>query len=78
MSKASAQRGKRKPPKVQPEANERSAYFVSITDVNDNAVWRGVLDDTNVKLSLDAKTQEATVWIKATSLASYLKRKIER
>lgn len=70
----SKKRGKPKP-KTLP--NERSAYFVGITDVDGNAIWRGVLDDANISFKIDGPQPEHVV-IHAKSLASYLKSKVER
>jgi hypothetical protein len=68
---------KRQAPKVQPEANARSPYFVAITDVDGTVMWRGVLDDANIRFSM-REPQPANVIIHAKSLASYLKSKVER
>lgn len=68
---------KRRPPKAKTPPNERSAYFVAITDVNGDIMWRGVLDDANIRFSMEGAQPEKVV-IHAKSLASYLKSKVER
>lgn len=65
---------KQRAPKKLP--NERSAYYVSITSVDGEVMWRGVLDDANIRFSMDGPQPENVV-IHAKSLASYLKSKVE-
>lgn len=68
---------KRRAPKPKTLPNERSAYYVSITSVDGEVVWRGVLDDANIRFSMDGPQPEKVV-IHAKSLASYLKSKVEQ
>ncbi len=65
--------------RVQPKTppNERSAYFVKITDVHGSVIWAGVVEDANIRFSMEGPQPEKVV-IHAKSLASYLKSKVER